>query len=195
MKLRVWMGMLLSLLVAHAVAREPVIGGPCEGCDWVYQDLPETLGPVARIAPPAQPGEALVIEGVVRNAEGAPAADIIVYAYHTDANGLYPPASNRHGSLRGWVRTGSDGHYRFDTIRPASYPDTRIPQHVHMHVIEPGKGTYYIDDIHFSDDPMLPVEMRHADRGGRGLTTPVKDPQGQWHVQRDIVLGRNIPGY
>ncbi len=104
----------------------------------------------------------------------------------------------RHGRLRGWARTDAAGEYQFDTIRPGGYPGTGIPQHVHMHVIEPGRCTYYIDDILFTDDPRLAAAQRanyDRGRGGSGIATPTKGADGIWNVQRDIRLGEKIPGY
>ena len=66
-----------------------------------------------------------------------------------------------------------------------------------MHVIEPGCATYYIDDIVFRDDPRLDATaLRQHDRGrgGSGVATPALR-EGRWHVTRDIVLGRNVPGH
>jgi protocatechuate 3,4-dioxygenase beta subunit len=178
---------------AFAAAREPVLGGACEGCDWVFDDLPAAPGTRARIAGASEPGVPLVIEGVVTSSRGRPVPDVIVYAYHTDHTGIYPAARNRHGRLRGWARTNALGRYRFDTIRPAPYPGREIPEHVHMHVIEPGVGTYYIDSLEFLDDPLL--TRRHtAGRGGIGLAMPGQR-DGVWYAQRDVVLGRNIPGH
>ncbi|HMB71060.1 MAG TPA: intradiol ring-cleavage dioxygenase, partial [bacterium] len=131
----------------------PVVGGPCEGCENVFRDIPARIGSATRIAPADQPGEPLRIEGTVYGPDGKPAPGTIVYAYHTDVGGLYPPAETRHGALRGWARADGDGRYRFDTMRPGGYPGTSIPQHVHMHVIEPGRCTYFIDDLLFRDDP------------------------------------------
>ena len=178
-------------------ANEPVVGGPCEGCENVFVEMPARMGPHARIAPEVEPGEPLVIEGTVRDLGGKPAAGIIVYAYHTDARGEYPEGATRHGSLRAWALTDDNGDYRFDTIRPASYPGTSIAQHVHMHVIEPGRCTYYIEGIHFDDDPLLTRSQRDRlrGRGGGGVATPEKDSGGVWRVRRDIILGKNIPGY
>jgi protocatechuate 3,4-dioxygenase beta subunit len=188
-------------------ALEPVIGGRCEGCEAVFQGLPAQPDVhIARIAPADEPGEPMRIEGIVRDARGQPVAGVIVYAYHTDQEGLYPAdpalrrlgnAAYRHGRLRGWVATDAQGRYRFDTIRPASYPDTAIPAHVHMHVIEPGRFTYWIDSIEFLDDPLLDVRDRpaHEARGGSGLVAPRQDESGRWHVQRDIALGANVPGH
>lgn len=181
-----------------AEPREPLLGGPCERCELVFEGMPAQPGSRARIAPAAEPGEAMVIEGTVTTAGGAPAAGITVYAYHTDAGGIYPRSTTLHGRLRGWAWTDASGHYRFDTIRPGAYPSRDNPQHVHMHVVEPGKGTYYIDDLVFDDDPLLTPAYRERvlrGRGGSGLTHPEKDAQGTWHVRRDITLGKNVPGY
>jgi WD40 repeat protein len=159
--------------------------------------MPAQLSSRVRIAPESEPGEPLVIEGTVLNLGGKPVAGIVVYAYQTDAGGEYPEGTTRHGRLRAWVLTDSEGNYRFDTIRPASYPGTRIAQHVHMHVIEPGRCTYYVEDVFFDDDPLLTAadRQRLRQRGGSGVAVPGKDPGGVWHVRRDIVLGKNIPDY
>src|SRR5690606_14499128 len=114
--------LVFCLAPAAAPAATPVIGGPCQGCELVFVGMPATLTSTARIAPPEEPGEALVLEGVVRREDGSPAEGIIVYAYHTDAQGIYPPDATMHGRLRGWARTDHAGRYRFETIRPGSYP-------------------------------------------------------------------------
>jgi len=183
---------------ANTTAQEPVLGGPCEGCELVFAGLPATLDAIARIAPPEEPGERLVIEGTVRDRAGHAVPGIIVYAYQTDATGVYPRGETRHGRLRGWARSDAQGRYRFETIRPAAYPTRTVPQHVHMHVIEPGRGTYYIDDIVFSDDPLLDDEARKSmrqGRGGHGEVQPTRDGNGIWQVRRDIELGKGVPGY
>lgn len=184
---------------------EPIIGGPCEGCEAVFDGLPERLSSDARIAPDGEAGEPMLITGAVRRTDGSPAPGVIVYAYHTNARGVYPRDEDRrnrpgyrHGTLRGWAMTGPDGRYRFRTIRPASYPDRETPAHVHMHVIEPGCCTYYIASIHFADDPLLSsadLEALAEGRGGSGLVHPRKNASGEWVVRRDIVLGQDVPGY
>jgi protocatechuate 3,4-dioxygenase beta subunit len=147
----------------------------------------------------------MTIDGVVRDRAGTPVAGVIVYAYHTDARGIYRPvedapgaSARRHGQLRGWAVTDSVGRYQFVTIRPGHYPERNAPQHVHMHVIEPGCCTYYIGSIVFRDDPLLTGvarEKARADRGGSGLATPTRGADGVWHVRRDIRLGVGVPGY
>ena len=174
---------------------EPVLGGPCEGCGFVFESMPRKLESATRIAPASEPGTPLIIEGVVRTLAGKGAAGVIVYAYHTNNEGIYPRAATRHGALRGWAVTDAAGHYHFDTIRPRAYPSGNIPEHVHMHVIEPGKGTYYIDELRFTDDTFITDRNRKTDeRGGNGLVTPERRG-ATWYARRDIVLGLNIPGY
>jgi len=180
------------------------VGGPCEGCESVFERLPEEVPSSSRIAPTGEQGEPLVIQGRVTHRDGSPAPGTIIYAYHTDTEGIYPRdeslrglAAYRHGRLRGWARADDNGKYRFETIRPGGYPGSDQPQHVHMHVIEPGRCTYYIDDIIFTDDPRLTpglIEQYNHGRGGPGIVTP-RDEEGVWFVERDIVLGERIPDY
>jgi protocatechuate 3,4-dioxygenase beta subunit len=187
---------LLCVASSGLAADEPVIG-ECEGCESVFVDMPKEIAAGARIAPIGEKGEPLVLEGTVRDADGRAAPGIIVYAYQTDAHGIYPQGSTRHGRLRGWARSDAAGHYRFETIRPAAYPGNSIPQHIHMHVIEPGKGTYYIDDVVFDDDPLLTTAQRRhmvLGRGGTGLVAPER-LGGVWRVRRDIALGASVEGY
>ncbi len=199
----------LILLLAAATAaaqaqREPIIGLPCEGCAAVFDGMPAEMRSHARIAPPSEPGAPMIVVGRVLTPEGRPQPGIVVYAYQTNDNGIYPessavrnPETRRHGTLRAWARTDASGRYAFDTIRPGSYPADDVPEHIHVHVIEPGCSTYYIDDIMFTDDPKLtPVQIKRIarNRGGSGISTPVRE-DGVWRVTRDIHLGRNIAGH
>ncbi len=184
--------------------REPVVGLPCEGCEAVFEGMPRSLRSQARIAPDGTPGQAMTVTGRVHGRDGRPRAGVVIYAYQTDAGGVYPRpkvshgrASDRHGALRGWVVTDAEGRYRFDTIRPGSYPSRDTPEHIHLHVIERGCATYYIDDVMFTDDPLAtPALLRahRAGRGGNGLVTPTR-ANGRWQAVRDISLGAAIPGY
>ncbi len=156
------------------------------------------------MAPAGEPGVPMLLQGTVRNSTGQPASGIVIYAYQTDATGLYPSAPSlqgsaaRHGRLRAWAKTDATGVYRFATIRPAGYPNTNIPEHIHLHVIEPGRCTYYIDDVVFEDDPRLTPQQRASHdrgRGGSGVITPTRDTSGTWLAQRDIRLGAGISDY
>lgn len=196
---------LIALMTsAPGAAQEPIVGLPCEGCEAVFEGLPASLTSTARIAPLEAPGAPMTITGRVLAADGTPRAGIVVYAYQTDANGVYPRparpvgrATGRHGALRAWVVSGADGSYTFHSIRPGAYPSRDTPEHVHMHVIERGCATYYIDDVMFTDDPLLTPAARAAHdtaRAGSGVVTPSR-AGNRWLVTRDIRLGMNIPGY
>lgn len=188
----------VTLLGCASSDREPILGGPCQGCEYIYDGMPAELESRSRIAPAEEAGDPMVLFGTVTTSTGEPAPGIIVYAYQTNAEGVYPSAENFHGALRGWTRTDASGRYWFDTIRPGAYPNGEEAEHVHMHVLEPGKGTYYIENVMFDDDPMLTDEDRESlrqGRGGDGLAYPTRDEEGVWQVRRDIVLGQNVPGY
>ena len=198
---------LLLLAATSAFAqrhREPVVGLPCEGCEAVFDGMPNQMNSRARIAAKSEPGVPMIVVGKALNSQGQPQSGIIIYAYQTNAKGIYPESSavrdfetRRQGTLRAWVRTDAAGRYAFDTIRPGSYPADDIPEHIHFHVIEPGCSTYYIDDIMFTDDPKLTskqIKRIAKNRGGNGISTPLRK-DGVWYVIRDIHLGQNIPGY
>ena len=194
----------LYCVISTTYAAEPIVSLPCEGCEAVFDGKPAQLISAARIAPANEPGQALLVSGQVRNAVGKAVSGVIVYAYQTDRGGVYPrdarlsDAAARHGRLRGWAVTDAQGRYSFRTIRPGGYPTSDEPQHIHMHVIEPGRCTYYLGDVLFDDDPRLTAARRARQRlayGGSGIARPQGHARTGWRVQRDIVLGLNVPGY
>ncbi len=179
------------------------IGGPCEDCQMMFDGIPSRLESKSTLTPTGEPGEQLVIRGTIFKPDGkTPAPDVILYVYQTDNRGLYSKGKNqqhaiRHGHLRGWVKTNAKGEYEFNTIRPASYPNSKNPQHIHPIIYEPNKGYYWIDEYLFDDDPLLTAtERSHApNRGGSGIIKVTKDTNGVWHGKRDIVLGLNVDNY
>ncbi len=188
-------------------AKDPgqLVGGSCEGCEAIHESpVPhKQLSWQDTLPDFNDPGPKLIVSGTVYKNDGVtPAPDIVLYVYHTDQKGLYPTKGNekgwgkRHGYLRSWVKTNTKGQYRFYTLRPASYPDGNNPQHIHATIKEPGINEYWIDEFEFTDDPYLTKDMqsRAQNRGGSGLVTP-KKINGLQHAERDIVLGKNIPGY
>jgi protocatechuate 3,4-dioxygenase beta subunit len=130
---------------------------------------PATLSWQATIAPASEPGEPLVVAGTVFRADGAtPAGGVVVYAYQTDARGLYTP-DGQPGvpRLYAFARTDDQGRYEFRTIRPASYPGQSVPAHIHM-TVDAGGGEQEIEEILFQGDPLLGADAREkAAAGGR----------------------------
>lgn len=123
-----------------------------------------------------EPGEAMVLLGLVRSAAGAPLAGALVYAYQTDQRGLYSSQGNDNPRLFAYVRTDADGRFALRTIRPAAYPNQQIEQHVHFE-IEAATHARNEQRIGFADDPLWrsrPPEPRpwvHAvERDAGGLS-------------------------
>jgi len=145
------------------------------------------------IAGPDERGDRLVVEGIVTGSDGKPVEGAIVYVYHTDASGYY--ARERAGNtarLCGLMRTGADGRYRFRTIKPASYPNSDIPAHVHYVV----SGASFPEQsflLEFEGDPHLSSSAIARDRAAhegfnatyRGIR-PIEKRDGAWRCQRDL---------
>ncbi len=179
------------------------VGGGCEDCELMYEGMPDKIFSSVVLASPTEPGERMLLSGTIFKKDGIhPASNVILYVYHTDYKGNYTPAVNqkkarRHGQFRGWIKTGADGKYQLSTIRPASYPNSTIPQHIHPIVKEPGISLYWIDEFLFDDDPHLTENerKRQENRGGSGIIKLHKNKEGVWIGTRDIILGKNVPGY
>lgn len=202
-KMNVILILLLVATTACSAQRNKKIGGPCEGCEAVYEYGDKKLSPSDTLPKFEQNTPQLKISGKVFKADGkTPAKDVIIYIYHTNRKGIYEQKGNetkwakRHGFIRGWVKTGTDGRYTFFTFRPASYPDGSEPAHIHITIKEPHVNEYYLDEYLFEDDPLLTPDIRkkQQNRGGSGIVKPVFQ-NGMLTVERDIILGKNIPNY
>ncbi len=167
----------------------------CEGCEGVMEG-PEKITNQVEIPPASEPGEKMKLSGTVYLADGkTPAANVILYFYHTNAKGIYPTHGNetgwgkRHGYLRGWIKTDKDGKYAVTTIRPGTYPSRTDPAHVHIFLKEPDRKPYWIDEYVFADDPLVTAAYRKKmrNRGGSGIIA-LKKENGAWIGKRDIVL-------
>ncbi len=171
----------------------------CEGCEGALERPAARMSWQTRIPPAGEPGERLDVSGTVFQADGrTPAGGVIIYAYHTDAAGLYSRGtpetewSRRHGLLRGWVRTGTDGRYAFKTIKPGPYPNRTDPAHIHLTIVEPDRRLYFIDYIVLAGDFGVNDAYRRdrENRGGNGIVT-LKRQGGAWLASRNIVLERH----
>jgi protocatechuate 3,4-dioxygenase beta subunit len=145
------------------------------------------------LAPASEPGPKLSVSGVVVAADGVPIPGASIYAYQTDAEGYYgvkPVSDNRNPRLKLLLRSGPRGEWSFQTIRPGSYPSSRVPAHVHFEVSAPGFADR-IFEIVFEGDPFITDDMRRNPAfsvrpvaAGRGT------PAGVSVVTERIVLSR-----
>ena len=175
--------------------------GGCEDCELMMEGMPETMGWKTILSTAGEPGEPLILSGVIYQRDGkTPAPGIVLYVYHTNQNGKYVTASGqtharRHGHLRGWMKTDKLGRYEFQTIRPGAYPNRKDPQHIHTIIKEPNGTFYWIDDFQFDDDPLLTdkAKSNQQKRGGSGILSARKNEKGIWVATRDIILRLNVP--
>lgn len=179
------------------------VGGPCDGCEAIYEYGDRELSSEITMPLYDKCESKLRLTGKVFQSDGVtPAPNVVLYIYHTNEDGIYEKRGNekgfgkRHGFIRGWLKTDSDGCYVINTFRPGAYPDLEGPAHIHVTVKEPGMNEYYISDFLFDDDPLLTPKhrSREKNRGGSGIVTLEKLDE-IWVAQRDIVLGLNIPDY
>ncbi|MEZ0541334.1 dioxygenase family protein [Fibrella arboris] len=197
---------MLLALSRNGYCQQRLVGGPCEGCEAIHESpVPfDKLASFVKLPDAAwATKKPLGINGIVYKADGkTPAPGVVLYVYHTDETGHYVARKGatgweqRHGSLRGWMRTNEKGEYKFVTLRPAPYPGHTNPAHIHITVNEPGLPDYYIDEFVFDDDPLLTATQRQKldNRGGSGILK-LKDVGNMYKAERPIYLGRNIPNY
>lgn len=198
-----WIFLMVFVLTSCQGQTKKPIGGPCEGCEALFEYKNKILNPIDTLPKFRQNEPKLKITGTVFKKDGkTPAENVIIYIYHTNRQGIYETKGNetgwakRHGLIRGWIKTGKDGKYTFYTFRPAVYPDGSEPEHIHITIKEPGKNEYYLDEYLFEDDPSLTSAMRKKQpgRGGSGIVKPFIDAQ-LLTIKRNIILGKNIPDY
>ena len=150
----------------------------------------------AVIAAADEPGDRMEVRGTVFEPDGVtPAANIVVYVYHTDASGLYQTKAGDPPRLRAWLLTDAQGRYAYRTIRPASYPKSTIPAHVHTQMWGAHFPRQYGTELEFADDPFLEAEHREASRRlGRfgGIVTPARGDDGVWRATHDLRLERKL---
>lgn len=181
-----------------------LIGGPCEGCEAVFEYGNKTLNAVDTLPDFNDSGPKIKVTGTIYQNDGkTPADNVTLYVYHTNQKGIYPTKGDeegwakRHGYIRGWVKTGKDGKYTFYTLKPGHYPDRSSPAHIHPIILEPDGKYYWLGSYHFEGDNLLTEKELHPQNprgGGSGLLTLKKE--GNILVgNRDIILGKNIEGY
>ncbi|MBI5444144.1 MAG: twin-arginine translocation pathway signal protein [Deltaproteobacteria bacterium] len=114
------------------------------------------------LAPRDEPGERLAVTGrVLSAADCRPLAGAVVEVWHASAAGIYYGMEGVGGEdasrLRGRIRSGTDGGYRFVTILPGRYslsPRRFRPRHIHYLVSHAGHRTL-VTQLYFAGDPDL----------------------------------------
>lgn len=138
------------------------------------------------IPPEGEPGEALVVSGVVYAEDGVtPVPGIVLQVYHTDAKGRYSidGKDERNPRLKGRMRTDAQGRYEFRTILPASYSGNRWGGHIHASVEGAGYERTWIDEYLFREGPAAASDDRFS-----AVLSPIAGNGGVLRAVRDIRL-------
>jgi protocatechuate 3,4-dioxygenase beta subunit len=178
--------------------------GNCEGCEAVFEYGDRQLSPIDTLPDFKNEGQKIKVTGTIYRPDGkTPAEGVILYIYHTDQNGIYATRggetgwAKRHGYIRGWVKTGKDGKYAFYTLKPGIYPNRSAPAHMHPIILEPDGKYYWLGSYHFEGDQLLTERETSpkSPRGGSSGLLSLKRERELWVGERDIILGKNVPGY
>lgn len=154
------------------------------------------FGPGATLAPASEPGTRLVVSGKVWDHTGTKGvAGVKLYAYHTDAKGLYHATGlSQLARLRGTVITDAQGRFEWRTIRPMPYPGGGNPAHIHIEATGGGYPSQWVDELWFSDDPNLTAAMKST-AAAKGKFNPIvtttRDAKGVLHATFNIRLSQN----
>lgn len=112
-------------------------------------------------------GQRIVVFGRVLDADGRVVPDSLVEIWQANAAGRYaharddwPAPLDPNFTGGGRVVTGSDGSYRFTTIRPGAYPwgnhhNAWRPAHIHLSLFGRAFTQRLVTQMYFPDDPLF----------------------------------------
>ncbi len=193
------------LVIAGSItsqAQGKLVGGPCEGCEAVFEYGDQNLSSVDTLPEFGSEGVDIKVTGTVYKEDGkTPAEGVILYVYQTNEEGVYPTKGDetgwgrRHGYIRGWIKTDSKGKYTFYTQKPMFYGNE--PAHIHLTILEPNGKYYWLGSYLFEGDKNLTSRQlnNRNPRGGNNGIISYKEKDGILMGNRDIILGKSISGY
>lgn len=113
----------------------------------------------AELAKPEDPGERLVISGVVASTDCVGLANVALDVWHADARGAY---DNDGWGMRGQLVTDADGRFEIRSILPGRYLNGRRfrPMHVHVKLRAEGRRAlttqlYFAGDEYIAGDAFV----------------------------------------
>ena len=153
----------------------------------------------AKITPPMEPGQLLVVRGRVWGFDSKkPLAGTVLDIWQANAQGRYdndnPKNTPKKGVFHNRARliTDETGYYEFETIKPGRYkigPKTWRPSHVHYLIRKPGYKSL-VTQLYFKGDPYNRSD-RFIKRSLIIDPETVKSERGSYLLGTfDIVLGK-----
>ena len=115
-------------------------------------------------------GEKMILVGRVTDENGKPVRNSLVEIWQANASGRYHHPGDNHDApldpnFKGIGRTFTDGegHYRFITIKPGSYPWRNHPyawrpQHIHFSLLGNAPVQRLVTQMYFPGDPLLAID-------------------------------------
>ncbi len=135
------------------------------------------------IAPNDEPGKKIKVVATIKDKDGKPVANALVYLYQTDSRGWYAADAPhvtmnegdfRHARLFGYLKTDKNGKIELHTVKPAGYPQSDLPAHIHVQVSANGYRNYGTEFL-FQDDERLKGEiLNQAVVNGGMIAVPEK---------------------
>jgi protocatechuate 3,4-dioxygenase beta subunit len=153
----------------------------------------------AEIVCPDEPGTRLIVTGTVLDETGKPRLKAVVYMYQTSAKGWYSDraahvAANegdrKHARLFGYLKTDDAGRFELRTIRPAGYPESDLPAHIHLEVERRDeRQAAWVTELLFDNDPRLtPEKKARSEREGFIIGSVKTDSQKAQIVEIDLKM-------
>jgi len=143
------------------------------GLVMIHPNPPANPPTSTQIAGDNEPGDRLIVSGGLFQPDGkTPAAGVTVYSYNTDAEGYYGINRTEYPPrIYGWMKTDALGRFELRTIHPGSYPNMRVPAHIHFSAWGAGYPLQWFDELRFAGDRYIDPEMTAEDAGHGDLRT------------------------
>jgi protocatechuate 3,4-dioxygenase beta subunit len=153
-------------------------------------------------------GQRIIVHGRVLEEDGRPVPDTLVEVWQANAGGRYfhrhdnwPSPLDPNFTGLGRTLTGSDGGFRFTTIRPGAYPwgnhaNAWRPAHIHFSLFGRAFTQRLVTQMYFPDDTLFfqdPIFNSVRDEKARALMISAFDyetTEDSWALayKWDIVL-------
>ncbi len=154
-------------------------------------------------------GERITVAGRVLDSAGRPVPGALIELWQANAAGRYVHQNDRHPAPldpnftgAGRVLTGSDGSYRFTTVKPGAYPwknhpNAWRPAHIHFSLFGRAFSERLVTQMYFPGDPLFaadPIFQSIRDPQARARLVSSLDwetttPEWALGYRFDIVLG------